>query len=139
MLFALKRHHPEKKKKNQNNVHFRIFKVLTDILVVLMIVFMGCCCCFIFLIIQESCLTNIEKDLTHYHKFLSAQPDPHKLLDSSVLRSLRQLMEVSYCTKYTFNVCNDISQLIQTDTVCCCLISLIVINRTASWSLRLQT
>uniref|UniRef100_A0A3Q3FMM6 Interleukin-12 subunit alpha n=1 Tax=Kryptolebias marmoratus TaxID=37003 RepID=A0A3Q3FMM6_KRYMA len=42
---------------------------------------------------QESCLTNIGKDLTHYYKVLSAQPDPDRVLGSSVLHSLRQLME----------------------------------------------
>ncbi|XP_017277901.1 interleukin-12 subunit alpha-like [Kryptolebias marmoratus] len=42
---------------------------------------------------KESCLTNIGKDLTHYYKVLSAQPDPDRVLGSSVLHSLRQLME----------------------------------------------
>nr|BAV78776.1 interleukin-12p35b [Seriola dumerili] len=42
---------------------------------------------------QESCLTEIEKDLRHYYKFLTAQPDPSKLLDKIVLSSLREFME----------------------------------------------
>ncbi|KAM4556485.1 uncharacterized protein V3H82_016443 [Fundulus diaphanus] len=42
---------------------------------------------------QDSCLTDIGKDLSHYYKFLSAQPDPDNLIGSSVLYSLRELME----------------------------------------------
>ncbi|XP_060900624.1 uncharacterized protein zmp:0000001127 [Labrus mixtus] len=42
---------------------------------------------------QELCLTNINEDLHHYYKFLSAQPDPDNLLGRSVLLSLRELME----------------------------------------------
>uniref|UniRef100_A0A3Q2PV26 Interleukin-12 subunit alpha-like n=1 Tax=Fundulus heteroclitus TaxID=8078 RepID=A0A3Q2PV26_FUNHE len=43
---------------------------------------------------QDSCLTDIGKDLSHYYKFLSAQPDPDNLIGSSVLYSLRELMEM---------------------------------------------
>ncbi|XP_072220174.1 interleukin-12 subunit alpha [Leuresthes tenuis] len=42
---------------------------------------------------EESCVTNIGKDLSHYYKFLTNQPDPEKLLGSTVLLSLRELME----------------------------------------------
>ncbi|XP_041847867.1 interleukin-12 subunit alpha [Melanotaenia boesemani] len=42
---------------------------------------------------QESCVTNIGKDLRHYYKFLTAQPDPESLLGPTVLLSLRELME----------------------------------------------
>ncbi|KAK5604232.1 hypothetical protein CRENBAI_020743 [Crenichthys baileyi] len=41
---------------------------------------------------QESCTMDIGRDLSHYYKFLSAQPDPDRLLGSSVLYSLRELM-----------------------------------------------
>ncbi|XP_029929911.1 uncharacterized protein LOC115374900 [Myripristis murdjan] len=42
---------------------------------------------------QDSCLTNIGKDLIYYHNFLTAQPDPERLLSPTVLFSLRELME----------------------------------------------
>ncbi|XP_070701815.1 interleukin-12 subunit alpha [Pempheris klunzingeri] len=42
---------------------------------------------------EESCLTNIGKDLHHYYKFLAAQPDPNSLLRPTLLFSLRELME----------------------------------------------
>ncbi|MED6253743.1 hypothetical protein ATANTOWER_032507 [Ataeniobius toweri] len=42
---------------------------------------------------QESCIMDIGRDLSHYYKFLSAQPDPDRLLGSSVLYSLRELMK----------------------------------------------
>ncbi|KAM4552901.1 interleukin-12 subunit alpha [Odontesthes bonariensis] len=42
---------------------------------------------------QESCVTNIGEDLSHYYKFLTNQPDPEKLLGPTVLLSLRELME----------------------------------------------
>ncbi|MEQ2224572.1 hypothetical protein ILYODFUR_008926 [Ilyodon furcidens] len=42
---------------------------------------------------QESCIMDIGRDLSHFYKFLSAQPDPDRLLGSSVLYSLRELME----------------------------------------------
>lgn len=38
---------------------------------------------------------NIGEDLSHYSRFLAAQPDPDSLLRSSVLSSLRELMEVT--------------------------------------------
>ncbi|XP_070412205.1 interleukin-12 subunit alpha [Nothobranchius furzeri] len=44
---------------------------------------------------QASCLTNIGNDLTHYYTFLYAQPDPDHVLGSSVLQSLRELMEAA--------------------------------------------
>ncbi|KAF7222609.1 interleukin-12 subunit alpha-like [Nothobranchius furzeri] len=45
---------------------------------------------------QASCLTNIGNDLTHYYTFLYAQPDPDHVLGSSVLQSLRELMETCF-------------------------------------------
>uniref|UniRef100_UPI0009B32F9A interleukin-12 subunit alpha n=1 Tax=Monopterus albus TaxID=43700 RepID=UPI0009B32F9A len=41
---------------------------------------------------QESCLTNIGKDLQHYYKFLAAQPNSASLLGPTMF-SLRELME----------------------------------------------
>ncbi|KAM6990075.1 uncharacterized protein LKV04_009648 [Tautogolabrus adspersus] len=49
---------------------------------------------------QELCLTNINEDLHHYYKFLSAQPDPDNSLGQSVLLSLRELMEVTHCLNH---------------------------------------
>uniref|UniRef100_A0A8C6VUE6 Interleukin-12 subunit alpha n=1 Tax=Nothobranchius furzeri TaxID=105023 RepID=A0A8C6VUE6_NOTFU len=45
---------------------------------------------------KASCLTNIGNDLTHYYTFLYAQPDPDHVLGSSVLQSLRELMETCF-------------------------------------------
>ena len=47
-------------------------------------------------------MTNIGKDLSHYYKFLTNQPDPEKLLGPTVLLSLRELMEVRHYTIYRF-------------------------------------
>lgn len=51
---------------------------------------------------QELCLKSIREDLQHYYKFLSAQPDPDNLIQTTVLSSLRELMQVVYCSIYTY-------------------------------------
>lgn len=45
---------------------------------------------------QESCLRNINADLHHYYRFLSAQP----LLNTTVLSSVKELMQVIYLSIY---------------------------------------
>uniref|UniRef100_H3C7F8 Interleukin-12 subunit alpha n=1 Tax=Tetraodon nigroviridis TaxID=99883 RepID=H3C7F8_TETNG len=40
-----------------------------------------------------SCLKNIREDLHYYYSFLSAQPDADRLLHTTVLASLRELMQ----------------------------------------------
>uniref|UniRef100_A0A667X1B3 Uncharacterized LOC115374900 n=1 Tax=Myripristis murdjan TaxID=586833 RepID=A0A667X1B3_9TELE len=52
---------------------------------------------------QDSCLTNIGKDLIYYHNFLTAQPDPERLLSPTVLFSLRELMEVTPDRERTYD------------------------------------
>uniref|UniRef100_H3C170 Interleukin-12 subunit alpha n=1 Tax=Tetraodon nigroviridis TaxID=99883 RepID=H3C170_TETNG len=42
-----------------------------------------------------SCLKNIREDLHYYYSFLSAQPDADRLLHTTVLASLRELMQVA--------------------------------------------
>uniref|UniRef100_A0AAQ5YZW5 Zmp:0000001127 n=1 Tax=Amphiprion ocellaris TaxID=80972 RepID=A0AAQ5YZW5_AMPOC len=47
---------------------------------------------------EDSCMTDMKKDLNHYYKFLAAHSDPDSLLGQTVLPSLRELMEVSHNT-----------------------------------------
>ncbi|XP_043989443.1 uncharacterized protein zmp:0000001127 [Gambusia affinis] len=42
---------------------------------------------------RESCMSDIGKDLSHYYKVLSIQPDSDGTLGSSILLPLRELME----------------------------------------------
>uniref|UniRef100_A0AAT9JIS0 Interleukin-12 subunit alpha n=1 Tax=Amphiprion clarkii TaxID=80970 RepID=A0AAT9JIS0_AMPCL len=42
---------------------------------------------------EDSCMTDMKKDLNHYYKFLAAHSDPDSLLGQTVLPSLRELME----------------------------------------------
>lgn len=51
---------------------------------------------------QKSCLKNIREDLHHYYRFLSAQPDPERLLHTTVLSSLQELMQVTYLSIYLY-------------------------------------
>lgn len=45
---------------------------------------------------QERCLTNMAEDLQHYLRFLSAQPDPERWLRTTLLPSLRELLQVHH-------------------------------------------
>lgn len=51
---------------------------------------------------QTSCLKNISQDLHHYYRFLSAQPDPDRLLHTTILSSLQELMQVIYLSIYLY-------------------------------------
>lgn len=51
---------------------------------------------------QISCLKNIREDLHYYYSFLSAQPDADRLLHTTVLASLRELMQVIYLSIYLY-------------------------------------
>lgn len=45
---------------------------------------------------QPGCLRSIGQDLHHYYRFLSAQPDPERLLLTALLSSLQDFMQVIY-------------------------------------------
>lgn len=51
---------------------------------------------------QKSCLKNIREDLHHYYRLLSAQPDADRLLQTTVLSSLQELMQVIYLSIYLY-------------------------------------
>lgn len=57
-----------------------------------------------YLSIQESCLRNIREDLRHYYKFLAGQFSPESSLRTSLLLSLKELMEVIYATSKAPNM-----------------------------------
>ncbi|KAM3604337.1 uncharacterized protein V6R79_009669 [Siganus canaliculatus] len=56
---------------------------------------------------KESCLTNIGEDLQHYYTFLTTQPDPDRLLSSTVLVHLRHLMENCFAWSLQTNMASN--------------------------------
>lgn len=59
--------------------------------------------CLCYFSLQKSCLTQIWKDLHHYYRFLAAQPRPNGPVCTSILLSIRKLMQVIYFTHAIFS------------------------------------